>query len=768
MLFGMKNMNLNERARQTVWSGLAATILIMFGAANMLDQHIWLVQSALDSRPVSRDIVFATSRHSLADPEFPARRELLAKRIEQMQAAGAKHIYFDIAFDRHSSPKADRALANAIDRLKNHGTIAHQSIRTIAGDRELDRSLPEFSGQLQQAISIRKVEYLGYGWKMPFGAGNDGKEVPSLASALAGRSGPAGQEFPIYYGFDLSSVPVIYLDDANLGSADFERLRGKQVVIGAEASSDSESAKIPGQLKVPASIVSIYAAETLKAGLTNSVETHTLVGIYLVLLLLIGLAPLKRRYRHSAYIALVASLVLLIATSFIYGLRLNPGGVFITLLWFAGLRARANWQKKFALEDDKTGLPTFRALEKHFAEEGRYPALVIAKIHGADDVAKALSAERYKQYIRSLVERFKVTQRDLKIFVSEGRYFAFFASESDVSALESHLEGLRALFAAPVFVDGQEIDAGITFGVDMSVDMVGPQRIASALAVVEQSSEAHRPIVFAETANEHDALWKISLQSRIDTALEKNEIYLVYQPKVEIDTGRMVGVEALVRWDDPSRGTISPAYFIQECERAGRMDHLTRHVLEEAAQAAVNLRDAGIDCKMSVNISATLFRDDRVAQMVKKAIGQTGIEPRRLILEVTETSRIEDTKKAAQILRNLREIGVGISIDDFGIGAANLETLVNLPFDELKIDRLFVANVDRPKPKAIIRMLTQFARELRISLVAEGVEDQETLEKLKDLGCELVQGYHISRPLKFNDLMQFQYVMDMESLTRIV
>lgn len=768
MLFGMKNMNLGERARQALWSGLAAIVLVLFGAANMLDQHIWLVQSALDSRPVSRDIVFATSRHSLADPEFPARRELLAKRIEQMEAAGVDHVYFDIALDRTSSPEADKKLAVTIAGLGHRGTMASRSRLTIGEDRELVRSLPMFSQPLDEVVSTNTVDYLGYGWVMPYAVEGDDRSLPSLAADLADVTGPENEDFPIYYGFDLNSVPTIYLDDAQLTSNDFEFLKGKRVVVGAAVGDDTDAVRIPGHLPVPTSIVSIFAAETLKAGLTTQIDSIYIFGACVLVLFCLGLLGPKRRTRQAVYIALIAGLLGLVAVTFALGIRPNTAGAILTLLWFAGLRARANWQKKFALEDDKTGLPTFRALEKHFAEEGRYPALVIAKIHGADNVAKALSSDNYRQYIRSLVERFKVTQRDLKIFVSEGRYFAFFAGESDVAALESHLEGLRALFAAPVFVDGQEIDAGVTFGVDMSVDMVGPQRIASALAVVEQSSEAHRPIVFAETANEHDALWKISLQSRIDTALEKNEIYLVYQPKVEIDTGRMVGVEALVRWDDPSRGTISPAYFIQECERAGRMDHLTRHVLEEAAQAAVNLRDAGIDCKMSVNISATLFRDDRVAQMVKKAIGQTGIEPRRLILEVTETSRIEDTKKAAQILRNLREIGVGISIDDFGIGAANLETLVNLPFDELKIDRLFVANVDRPKPKAIIRMLTQFARELRISLVAEGVEDQETLEKLKDLGCELVQGYHISRPLKFNDLMQFQYVMDKESLTRIV
>jgi len=768
MLFGMKNMNLGERARQALWSGLAATVLVVFGVANLIDQHVWLVQSALDDRPVSRDIVFATSRHNLADPEFPARRELLARRIGQMQQAGVNHVYFDIAFDRPSSEQADEQLADALAGLGHRGTMAEKSLLTMGESRELSRSLPAFSRPLDEAVSIHKIDYLGYGWVMPYAVESEGQTLPSLAAVLADTYGPASDEFPIYYGFDLNSVPTIYLDDARLTAADFAALKGKRVVVGAAVGDDSDAVRIPGHLPVPTSIVAIFAAETLKAGLTGKIEAYYIFGVCVLVLFGLGIVDPRRRVRHLVYVALLVGLAALLAGTFALGVRPNAAGAILALLWFAGLRARANWQRRFALEDDKTGLPTFRALEKHDSEEDKKPALVIAKIHGADNVAKALSPESYKQYIRSLVERFKVTQKDLKIYVSEGRYFAFAAGESDAAELESHLEGLRALFAAPVLVDGQEVDAGVTFGVDMSVDMGGSQRIASALAAVEQSSEAHRPIVFAESSSEHDALWKISLQSRIDNALEKNEIYLVYQPKVEIETGRMVGVEALVRWDDPARGTISPAYFIQECERAGRMDHLTRHVLEEAARAVVEFKDAGIECKMSVNISATLFRDDRVAQMVRKAIDQTGVEPQYLMLEVTETSRIEDIKKAAQILRNLREIGVGISIDDFGVGSANLETLVNLPLDELKIDRLFVANVDHPKPRAIIRMLAQFARELRIGLVAEGVEDQETLEKLKDLGCELVQGYHISRPLKFDDLIEFQRVRESTVLTNMV
>lgn len=768
MHFVRKIMILNERARQAIWSMVAAFVLVLFGVADLVDQHAWLFQSAFSSRPVSHDIVFATARENLADPEFPSRRVMLAKGIDRLREAGVAHVYIDLAITKPSTRQADRELARAFAALGHRGTISHQAVVTMSGGRTLDRTLPVLSGSLAESVSIREVNYLGYGWRMPYAFDYEGRELPSMAAAIAGKSGSREDDFPIYYGFDLQSVPIVHLDDPALTSRDFARFRGKTVVIGESEVSDSAAARIPGYLRVPGSIVSIYAAESIIEGATNEVDAPYVLGIVGCLLLLISMFGASRRRRHFAYATLLGGLVVFFIATVAYAIHAYLGGALLALLWYAGLRARANWQKRFALEDDKTGLPTFRALEKSMLEGDMPPALIVARVHGAEQVAKTLSAEDYRRYVRSLVERFKVTQRDMGIYVSEGRYFAWTTGESDPSALESHLEGLRALFAAPVIVEGEEIDAGITFGIDMSGDIDAAQRIASALAAVEQSSEAHRPIAFAEVANQKDALWKISLQSRIDNALEKNEIYLVFQPKVDVELGCMTGVEALVRWDDPVRGTISPAYFIQECERAGRMEHLTRHVLDRAANASVELSLRGIDCKMSVNISATLLRDERVIRMVEQVIVNTGIDPRRLMLEITETSRIEDIKKAAQVMREISSLGVGISIDDFGVGAANLETLVHLPFDELKIDRLFVVNVDWPKPRAIIRMLVEFAREVRIDLVAEGVEDPETMQKLNNLGCNLIQGYHISRPLKFDKLVQFQWDNEDKSITNMV
>ena len=270
-------------------------------------------------------------------------------------------------------------------------------------------------------------------------------------------------------------------------------------------------------------------------------------------------------------------------------------------------------------------------------------------------------------------------------------------------------------------------------------------------------SEALQPIKVAETGSRFDQLWDISLRARIDEAMEAGEIYCVYQPKIDTKRGAMVGVEALVRWHDPARGFIPPMHFIAQCEKAGRMEHLTRYVLQSACSAGRLMHFRGRNVTMSVNMSATLLGDLRIVGIVRNALQASGFDPRFLILEVTETSRIGDLATAATILEELKGLGVRISIDDFGCGAANFETFFELPFDELKIDRLFVSNLTtNAKAKAIASSIVSMGKEARIMVTAEGAEDEETLRILNEIGCNYVQGYVLSRPISLTNLLKFQ------------
>ena len=243
--------------------------------------------------------------------------------------------------------------------------------------------------------------------------------------------------------------------------------------------------------------------------------------------------------------------------------------------------------------------------------------------------------------------------------------------------------------------------------------------------------------------------------------MEAGEIYCVYQPKIDTTRNVMTGVEALVRWHDPARGFIPPMHFIAQCEKAGRMEHLTRYVLQSACTAAKLIHFRGNPISMSVNISATLLGDMRIVGLVRNVLQATGFDARWLVLEVTETSRIGDLATAATILKELKALGTRISIDDFGVGAANFETFFELPFDELKIDRLFVSNITKSaKARAIAASIVAMGNQARISVVAEGAEDSETLKILNEIGCTLVQGYALARPLSLTNLLEFNALED--------
>lgn len=756
----------DERTRDALWALLAAVLISLFGINEPITQYLRAVQSTFAPRAMSGDIAFATSRNSLTDPRTPEQRMQLASFLRQAKDANVEHIYIDAVFERESTQEADRELRDAIQGLGDRVTLVWRLSNAETGTFTKVSSIPAIAGDAAQVPNMKTRGYFGFAWEVPSRVRFGGITEDSLPLVLADKK--ATEEIPVDYQFDAATLPVFDID-RKLATDDLRLLHGRKIVVGQPASAEPYEIKIPGLQNAPTSFVAIYAAETLKrGGLTVVSDILILLSFAVLLLAICRFTSNRKGRRENLYFVLTLALGALIIVPVFSHVRADAGYPIVLLGWFGFLRIRSRWQKRFALEDPKTGLPTFRAFEQKLAEDGNPAAIVVAKIQGYEDVVKTLPVEHHAAYVRGLLERFRVAEKDLPIYANEGRYFAWTSNEAHVDGLEAHLDGLRALFASPIMVGGVEVDVGITFGVDMSAEPDAVQRIASAVSAAERTDEAHRPIMFAQLDEKSDALWKLSLQARIDNALANEEIYLVYQPKLDIETGQMVGAEALVRWDDPARGHISPAYFVQECERAGRMDHLTEYVLRHASRASVELQQRGLVGKMSVNISATLLRDGRVEHMVKRVLDEEGLDPRQLVLEVTETARIVDLDKAVDVLERIRALGVSISIDDFGAGAANLEMLYRLPFDELKIDRVFIANLENEKSSAIVESIIGFGKSMRINVVAEGAESAATIIKLNELGCRIVQGYAISPPREFERLLEFQEVDDFGATRNMV
>ncbi len=250
---------------------------------------------------------------------------------------------------------------------------------------------------------------------------------------------------------------------------------------------------------------------------------------------------------------------------------------------------------------------------------------------------------------------------------------------------------------------------------------------------------------------------RLELLDGLRSALDRpDELRLVYQPKIDVGTGRILGVEALLRWDHPSLGLVMPGEFIPVAEQSDLIVPLGEWVLNRAVRQAIEWqREEAEDFSMAINVSSRQFRHGDLVAAIASALEATGLEPQNLEVELTEGTLIEDTELALRTIERLKEMGVRISIDDFGTGYSSLSYLKRFPIDSLKIDRSFVADInDDPDDAAISEAIVSLGRSLRLEVVAEGVETTEQLARLEELGCDAVQGFLFSKPLDPADLEQ--------------
>ncbi len=236
-------------------------------------------------------------------------------------------------------------------------------------------------------------------------------------------------------------------------------------------------------------------------------------------------------------------------------------------------------------------------------------------------------------------------------------------------------------------------------------------------------------------------------------AIEQQELVLHYQPQIELASGKIVGVEALARWQHPERGLLYPDMFIELAEQEGLIGSLTRLVLNKALQQCSEWKKQGLELEMSVNISAENVKGLYLPEQLIAALEANNLEPHCLTLEVTESALMGELVTSLDILTRLRMKGFHLSIDDFGTGYSSLSQLHKIPFTELKIDKSFVMSmISDVESRAIIKTCIMLGHELNMKVVAEGVESEEILVMLKDLGCDIAQGYHLSRPIPADDL----------------
>ncbi len=331
-----------------------------------------------------------------------------------------------------------------------------------------------------------------------------------------------------------------------------------------------------------------------------------------------------------------------------------------------------------------------------------------------------------------------------------GDEFAVLLPSSTVEDARQVAERLLKVLDEPFSLGGlqPEIDAsiGLALSPEHGTDADTLLRRADVAMYVAKRGSTGFAVYTAEQ-DQHSPM-RLALVGELRRAIEMNELSLYFQPKAAVAEGRVICTEALVRWQHPRHGLLGPDEFVPIAEQTGLIRPLARWVLDAALRQCNRWRQEGIDLAVAVNLSMRNLHDPEIVEMIRFLLTRWGIPAARLVIEITESSLMADAVHAMEVLGRLRAMGVGISIDDFGTGYSSLAYLKRLPVDELKIDKSFVAHmVNDDNDAAIVRSTIGLAHDLGISVVAEGIEDQDTWDLLASLGCDVAQGFFISRPL---------------------
>lgn len=269
--------------------------------------------------------------------------------------------------------------------------------------------------------------------------------------------------------------------------------------------------------------------------------------------------------------------------------------------------------------------------------------------------------------------------------------------------------------------------------------------IAAAELALQQAKKTGADVVAFDAEMLKSEHKRLMLENDISLALERGELSIVFQPQADADTGAICGFEALARWKHPEFGSVSPADFIPAAETSGAICGIGAFVLREACRDAASWP---IPLSIALNVSPAQIEKGDFVQVVKSALEETGLDPRRLELEVTESLFINNMAYAAKMLSGIKELGVSVSLDDFGTGYSSLATLRAFPFDRIKIDRSFVFDmVGNADAAAIVNSVLGLGRAMRLTVIAEGVESEEQRNLLRILGCQRIQGYLIGKPM---------------------
>ena len=479
-------------------------------------------------------------------------------------------------------------------------------------------------------------------------------------------------------------------------------------------------------------------------------------------------ARTKQQRRGAATALLVAAIVVTLVVQLFAGtpsvghiLMLAAALALVACLGLArreqSLLARTRTE---AHTDELTGLANrrrlYEAVDQAFAQN-RSLALLLIDLNRFKEINDTLGHNVGDDLLRQVGERLwaPLPERGLLARIGGDEFVVLLAgTDSEAGALEV-ARTMRDAFDEPFPLDGLTIPVQASIGIGLAPQHACTRSEMLRCADVAMYRAKARGTTIESYVADSDGHSRdyLALVSELRHAVSGDGLLLHYQPKSSLKGGGFVGVEALVRWQHPELGLLSPGEFIPVAEREGIMRDLTIDVLDRALAQQRRWREDGERIPVAVNLSAASLLDSRLPDDVQALVARHGTDPADLELEITEDTLMQDPNRALAVIARISELGVSFSLDDFGIGYSCLAQLKRLPVKSLKIDRSFIVNMASSAQDAnIVRSAIQLGHSLNLSVVAEGIECPEHLEQLEDFGCDVVQGFHLGRPVPPEDI----------------
>jgi diguanylate cyclase (GGDEF)-like protein len=431
------------------------------------------------------------------------------------------------------------------------------------------------------------------------------------------------------------------------------------------------------------------------------------------------------------------------------------------------LERRADENRRLAMFDHLTELPNrllfFDRVSQTIAtsaREGTGVAVLLLDLHHFKDVNDTLGHERGDELLRQVGPRLQGVLRasDTVARLGGDEFGIALAGLGSPVEAEDVARKLTDALDAPFALDGIDIALGGSIGIatypDHGDDPDQLMRRAEVAMYVAKAARA--PFESYSPAQDTYSTDRLALVADLRKAIDDGTLTVAYQPMIDLSRSAIVGVEALLRWTHPTQGAIGPDVFIPLAEHSGLIGRITTYVLEAAAGQAHTWQGAGLDLTVSVNLSVRDLQRAGLAAAVADALERHGVPADRLRLEITEGSVMDQPERALATLGELAAVGVGLSVDDFGTGYSSLAYLQRLPVNELKIDRSFVLGLaESSSDGEIVRSTVGLGHNLGLSIVAEGVEDESSLTFLREVGCDIVQGFFIAKPMSAESLTEW-------------